>query len=319
MAIQKNLELLSLCFLLGLAMALLQPAGRGLPQPLAAFQAAIAPAQADMNQAIIQVSSHDDLGQVFASRDYDLTQIQNGHSLVPALFLTSLPQDLHEINQPAARKDLFIRSVLPLALLVNQHLAEKRAKIENLWQAQLAGKKLSTADYEWSVAVANEYGLDQPDYAALMLRVDVIPPSLLIAQAAEESGWGTSRFTRHGNALFGQQVYDPNLGILPADRGENRKFYVRSFNNLFHTILSYTRNLNSHRAYGEFRALRAAQREGGGQLNSLRLIETLIGYSERREAYVRTIQSIITRNDLRELDGARLAIQNASIWRDRFI
>ncbi len=316
MTYQRNGELLLLCFLLGLALAMLQPQVR-LAQTSAGITATATAEQ--MPSGIVKISSHDALDDLFAARAYDLAQIQSGQNMVPALFLTSLPQDLHEMSEPQARKNLFIRSVLPLALLVNQHIAEKRAEIERLAALQQQNIAWNERETAWIQDIAREYGLPQVDFEALRLRVDQIPPSLLIAQAAEESGWGTSRFVRAGNALFGQQVYNPELGIRPDDREAGRKHYVRSFDNLFQTILSYTRNLNSHRAYDEFRTARAEMRRQEGKLDSLRLAGTLIDYSERREAYVQTIQKIINANGLRHLDRAKLAVENATTWRARFI
>lgn len=310
---QRHRELLILCFLLGLALALLQPSARLLPSGLATASVSAPSA------GVIQISSHDALDSFFADRAYDLSGIQNDGAVVPALFLTALPTDLHEIDEPKARKDMFIRAVLPLALLVNQHIAEKRAEIERLAALQAENILPTEAEQAWLQTIANEYSVSKIDFAELLRRVDQIPTSLLIAQAAEESGWGTSRFARAGNALFGQQVYNAQNGIRPDDRDAGRKHYVRSFDNLYQTILSYTRNLNSHRAYDDFRTTRAQMRAHYGKLDPLQLANTLVVYSERREAYVRTIKKIIVANDLRDLDRARLAVGNATSWRERFI
>ncbi len=320
--LNQKAELLLLCFLLGFCLTMIQPAKY---QPVAsiteqlsrdfAFPTATAP-----SQGIIAVAHHADLDQIFSAQDYDLRQLHAGDSTVPAIFLTRLPADLHEIQTAKDKKDLFIRSVLPLVLLANDHIVESRKKLIAAWNKQRSGTPLTAAEIEFIAELSKEYNVPDQDMAKLAMRVDVIPPSLAIAQAAEESGWGTSRFTRHGNALFGQQVYGKQSGgILPLKREAGRQHLVRSFDNLFGTVMSYTQNLNTHPSYENFRRMRAGFRYNRQYMDSNRLIETMGRYSERGEKYVRTIQSIIDANNLQSLDRARLEASNTDYWRQRMI
>ena len=117
--------------------------------------------------------------------------------------------------------------------------------------------------------MADLYGTDPFDVQELLNRMDVVPPSLALAQAAEESGWGTSRFARQGNALFGQYTYNAKPGIVPAQRDADRRHRVRSHDNLLAAVRAYVHNLNSHWAYEDFRRKRSRLRRAG---------ETISGY-----------------------------------------
>ncbi|TAH35307.1 MAG: hypothetical protein EYC62_04585 [Alphaproteobacteria bacterium] len=320
--LNEKAELLLLCFLLGFCLTLIQPAKF---QPVASVAEQLArdfafPPATYPTQGIITVAHHADLDQIFSAQDYDLRQLQSGGNSVPAIFLTRLPTDLHEIETAQDKKDLFIRSVLPLVLLANDHIIESRKKLIAAWNKQRSGTALTADELEFIANLSEEYNVPDQDMAKLAMRVDVIPPSLAIAQAAEESGWGTSRFTRHGNALFGQQVYGKQSGgILPLQRETGRQHLVRSFDNLFGTVLSYTQNLNTHPAYENFRRMRAGFRYNRQYMDSNRLIETMNRYSERGEKYVQTIKRIIDANDLQSLDRAKLEASNTDYWRQRMI
>ena len=145
------------------------------------------------------------------------------------------------------------------------------------------------------------------DIDELLRRVDVIPVSLAIAQAAEESGWGTSRFAQTGNALFGQWTVASDIGIVPEDREDGMTHKIKAFDNLAQSVAAYMRNLNTHRAYREFRQKRQGQRQWGEALDGHALASTLLRYSQRGDKYVKSIRTIMNANGLRELDGAHLA------------
>ena len=145
----------------------------------------------------------------------------------------------------------------------------------------------------------------------MVRRIDVIPPSLALAQAAEESGWGTSRFARQGNAIFGQRTWRDQAGLEPARRAKGETFKVRAFSSLIDGIMSYTRNLNSHVAYDEFRRAREAQRRNGGGPNGYALATTLKRYSERGAAYIKTLRMLMRVNNLQGFDRVRLDDQRS--------
>lgn len=258
------------------------------------------------------VSSAGKLSQLFKRIGYELEGVRTKGE-VPRLFIVSLPHDLKKLAQPSHRKVMFIKSTLPLILHVNELIAHDRERLIELRRKMHAGVPLPSEDQAWLSRMAERHDLDSIDIDELLLRVDVIPPSLAIAQAAEESGWGTSRFAREGNALFGQRVYDDERpGIVPDERDEGLTFRVRAFNHLIDGVKSYMRNLNSHFAYDRFREERARMRAEGGEIDGYRLVETLDRYSERGDAYVATIRKIMRSNGLEVFDGARLGGQIAA-------
>lgn len=225
---------------------------------------------------------------------------------VPRLFFASFPDDFHDVQQPQERKALFIKMALPLILHANEIILWDRKRILKLQEKSRNGKTISSADRVWLNRKAHEYGLAEPNLTELVRRVDVIPPSLALAQAAEESGWGTSRFAREGNAIFGQRTWHGHDGMEPARREEGKKFKVRAFSRLIDGIMSYTRNLNGHDAYDAFRRAREEQRRHGGLLDGYSLVATLDRYSERGGDYIKTIRSLIRVNHLQAFDKARL-------------
>ena len=127
---------------------------------------------------------------------------------VPRLFIASLPADLKQMRRADLRKITFIKSILPLILHANELIEQERLRILALRDEAALGRRLAPKDIAWLTDTADRYGLNSLDFEVLLVRVDIIPPSLAIAQAAEESGWGTSRFAQEGNALFGQRAYE---------------------------------------------------------------------------------------------------------------
>jgi Bax protein len=255
---------------------------------------------------VYTIASGDKVTDVFGRIGYHLDTVRM-HGEVPRVFFASLPEDLTSIRVPAKRKAIFIQTTLPLILHVNELILHDRARIKELRASKAAGAPLSAADRSWLEAKAEEYGLEEVDFARLLRRVDVIPPSLALAQSAEESGWGTSRFAQQGNALFGQRVWSSHKkGIVPHGRPEGERFRVRAFDHLIDGVKSYARNLNMHGAYREFRNARAAQRRAGAGVDGYDLAETLHRYSERGADYVAALRTIIRVNGLTFFDDVRL-------------
>jgi Bax protein len=153
--------------------------------------------------------------------------------------------------------------------------------------------------------LAAAYGLESMDFDELLNRLEIVPPSLAIAQAAAESGWGTSRFAHQGNALFGQRVWGEG-GLAPLKREAADGVKVRAFDDLLDAVRSYTFNLNSHEAYAEFREWRTKLRRAGRPLSGLQLASHLRRYSEQGPEYVKFIETLIRTNGLEAFDGARL-------------
>ena len=237
---------------------------------------------------------------------YTLESAPEGGYEVPRVFLTQLPKDLPEIRSVPVRKSVFIRSMLPLVLRANEEILEDRARIQALRTRLSAGETLSAKDGAWLDRLTRAYDLDPRDLGALLHRHDVVPVGLALAQGIEESGWGTSRFALHGNAVFGQWTFSKGAGIVPKDREDGARHEVKAFPTLAESVRQYMQNLNNHRAYREFRRERAAMRKADREIDSRVLAKTLTRYSQRGEKYVASILGLIRTNKLDRLDGARL-------------
>jgi len=246
------------------------------------------------------------VAQVADSLSYDLAAVVEGDAEVPQVFLSSIPHDLADVPETAERKALFFKSVLPLILKVNDELLTNRARLKALREEIEGGNKPAAVDRLWLAMMSDRYKTDRDDVDALLKHVDVIPPSMALAQAAAESGWGTSRFARTGNALFGQWTYAEG-NLVPDSRDDGKEHMIRQFDSLLDSVRGYARNLNTHRAYREFRDLRVKLRKKEKPLDGRVLIDTLHRYSERGVDYVNEIRSLISFNKLNRLDDARLS------------
>jgi Bax protein len=261
----------------------------------------------DPGHVIQSINSAAVLDRTFTRMGYDLDAIASGESEVPRVFLASMPGDIDKMRETKKRKRLFFKTVLPLVLQVNEEIKQDRKRLDKLIEAKNRGEKIGPVDRLWLIVMAERYKTRRGDLKALLKRVDVIPPSLALAQAAEESGWGTSRFVREGNAMFGQWTTSKAAGtIIPNQRDEGRTHRIKAFDSLLQSVRAYARNLNTHRAYRKLRARRHQLRTQGKPVDGLMLAEQLTSYSERGDGYVKTLRSIIAANKLRPLDLARL-------------
>ena len=239
--------------------------------------------------------------------DYDLDAVITGADFVPRLQLASMPKNLSLINAADRRKEIFFKAVLPLVLQVNEEITADRQHLKDIRAQIKSGSKLEATDKLWLAIMADRFNTRRGDVDAILARHDVVPPSLALAQAATESAWGTSRFVREGNAMFGQWTFSASKkGIVPGGRDAGKTHRIEAFPSLMESVRSYAFNLNRHRAYREFRKIRAVMRANGGPIDGHLLAPTLHRYSERGAAYVSELQSIIEINDLRGLDNARL-------------
>ncbi|NOQ51450.1 MAG: hypothetical protein GQ578_04450 [Desulfuromonadaceae bacterium] len=250
---------------------------------------------------ILRTTLSADLEEEFLRYNYQLDNLDHG---VPPLILQTLPKDLPNINSTSKRKAIFFKSLLPMILLANNEIQRERehllkfqkiiARDQSLTEDQLHILSSLAKRYEvrtdkiWSSQAINE----------LLLRVDIIPPELALAQAANESAWGTSRFSQVANNLFGEWTFQPGTGIVPTGRPEGATYEVKRFENVYESIRSYLRNLNTHFAYSELRQIRAESRAAGAPLDGAKLAEGLFRYSIRGEEYVKDLQSLILKNRL---------------------
>lgn len=236
----------------------------------------------------------------FQAQDADLAPVREAPPTAQRVAAIAQPSDLPASASSDQRKDLFIKMMLPLLQAENQRIMRDRDRIIAIRDRLVGSQALIGRDIDWLAATARRYGADNADIEELLRRVDAVPPSLAIAQAALETGWGTSRVALRGNALFGQME-------MRAGREDQPVFVVKTFDDLASAVSAYALNLNTHRAYTAFRAERAALRDRGLTADGHELAAHIWRYSERGMDYVRDVQVIIRSNKLRPLDPARLA------------
>lgn len=260
----------------------------------------------------------DGLRGVFSDLGFDASRIGRDRSAVPRVFVTMLPADLASVRPPAARKKLFIEILLPQVLLVNELILASRRKLLAL-RDDIRSGTLGRRDRAWLADIKSRYrveGDDLDDLNELIRRVDVVPVALALAQGAIESGWGTSRFARDGNALFGQWSWARRGGLTPRRRDRGASHQVRAFQQITDSVSAYTLNLNTHPAYAEFRQARAGMRLAGEPLESLALASMLGGYSQRGEAYIEDIYGMVRHNRLDRFRDAELTPRTCRLAAD---
>jgi Bax protein len=255
-----------------------------------------------------RMDSATSLSRMLTAAGYHFDSVRAGAAEVPRLLVNGLPGDMKTLDSPEERKAVFLQTMLPLVLQVNEDIAGDRARVLDLRDRQAAGQPLSVRDQAWLADLYESYDVSLGNSVELLRRLDVVPVSLALAQAALESGWGTSRFAQEGNALFGQigpqGSSDPRLLKSAADGT-----LFRSFDTLMGAVRSYVRNLNTHLAYKEFRSARAGIRKASGEahaLDGLKLVGALKLYSERGDHYLDDLRNLMRANKLRQLDGSRL-------------
>ena len=237
---------------------------------------------------------------IFENLKYDLKGIRLGQSVKP-VYLSKLPKDLKRMKSTQKKKDTFIKIVMPLILDENSKILEDRKKLFKI----LGKQSNSRREKVWLKRRFKDYNIEKEDIAELKLRMDIIPTSLAIAQAAKESGWGTSRFALEGNALFGQWTWSKK-GISPKNQDADQNHKVLQFQILKASVKAYKNNLNTHNAYKEFREKRAQLREEAKQITGLDLTKYLKNYASIGEKYVRILENIIEANSLTDFDKANL-------------
>ena len=238
--------------------------------------------------------------QLFKETDYNLKDVRKT-KLVKPVKLSLLPNEMKMIESTEKRKNLFIQIILPLIIEENNRIKLNRKKLFSI----LNKNHNSNAEKKWLNEKFKQYGVLNKDLSTLKVRMDMVPVSLAIAQAAKETGWGTSRFALEGNALFGQWTWSGE-GIKPADADHNATHKVMKFKILQSSIRAYQRNLNTHSGYKEFRMARAALRDNRRNLDGLILATYLNKYAETGTEYVKIIKQIIKQNNLTDFDKVKL-------------
>ena len=241
-----------------------------------------------------------EINSVFKQVNYNLKDARNT-KLVKPVDIGLLPNDIKNISSTKKRKEMFIKIVLPLILKENN-----RVRIDRKRLFLILNKNSNTGiEKKWLEKKYKQYGVRQNDLSTLKIRMDEIPVSLAIAQAAKETGWGTSRFAQKGNALFGQWTWSGE-GLKPKDAEKGKDHKVMKFHSLQLSVRAYLRNLNTHSSYKNLRKARTELRNKEKPLDSLILSKHLDKYAETGSQYIEVLQKIIKQNNLKDFDEARL-------------
>ena len=238
--------------------------------------------------------------QLYEDTDYRLEDIRK-NKLVKPVALDSFPREIKMIEDTKKRKEFFIQIVLPLVLQENNNIRLDRKRLFSI----INKNNNTNPEKKWLDKKYKQYGIPSKDLSTLKVRMDVVPVSLALAQAAKETGWGTSRFAQEGNALFGQWTWSGE-GLKPKEADESKGHKVMKFNVLQASVRAYQRNLNTHKTYKEFRLARAQLRDAGKPLDSMILSQYLDEYAETGKEYVKILQKIIEQNNLKDFDNAKL-------------
>ena len=237
---------------------------------------------------------------LFEDLNYDLKAVRAGQKVKP-IYLTKLPKDLKTLGDTKTKRELFIKIVLPLILHENEKIIDDRKRL-----FKILGKNFnSPGEKVWLNRRFKEYKIEDKDFAELKMRMDIIPVSIALAQAANESGWGTSRFALEGNALFGQWTWSKK-GISPKNKDPDQSHKILQFQILKASVRAYKNNLNTHNAYQEFREARAKLRQSETKITGLALTKYLKNYAAIGEKYTEIIEGIIKYNSLTDFDKANL-------------
>ncbi len=241
-----------------------------------------------------------EIDTLFKEVNYNLKDVRDT-KLVKPIDIGLLPNEIKSIANTKKRKDMFIKIVLPLVVKENNRIRIDRKRLFTILN------KNSNTDIEkkWLKKKYKQYGARQNDLSTLKVRMDEIPVSLAIAQAAKETGWGTSRFALKGNALFGQWTWSGE-GLKPKNAEEGKDHKVMKFHSLQLSVRAYLRNLNTHSSYRNLRKARTELRNKNKSLDSLILSKYLDKYAETGSQYIEVLNKIIEQNNLKDFDEARL-------------
>lgn len=245
-------------------------------------------------KTFIEVQTTKELTALFDQHDYSLeTDNTTSGITIPALYLATLPNDFAQNLTVAEKKALFMQAILPLILEANNEIAQERAMLISLQEIVENKGNLLESQKEWLENLAEKYRLKNFSYGnleELLVRVDEIPVSMALAQAAEETGWGRSYAARIKNATHGV--------TLPSG--------VKAYESLVISVKAYMRNLNANPAYKKMRTIRANLRSQNKELCGVQMMDGLYYYSELHQAYIKKVKKHIEHHNLERFDGAQL-------------
>ena len=237
---------------------------------------------------------------LFEDVEYDLKTVRYQKKVKP-IYFTQFPKDLDEIKDTKLKKETFIKIVLPLVVAENDKILDDKIKLK-----RITSKKMTTdKEKSWLRLKLREYKVKNSDITELDKRMDIIPVSIALAQAAKESGWGTSRFALEGNAIFGQWTWT-GQGIEPLNKGKHENHKILRFPILRASVKAYKNNLNTHKGYTEFREKRYTYRKRNKSIKGLNLTDTLNRYAQTGKEYTDILEQIIKQNDLSDFETVQL-------------
>ena len=237
---------------------------------------------------------------LFEDVEYDLKTVRYQKRVKP-IYFTQFPKDLDEIKDTKLKKETFIKIVLPLVVAENDKILDDKIKLK-----RIISKKMTTdKEKSWLRLKLREYKVKNSDISELDKRMDIIPVSIALAQAAKESGWGTSRFALEGNAIFGQWTWT-GQGIAPLNKGKHENHKILRFPILRASVKAYKNNLNTHKGYAEFREKRHTYRKRNKTIKGLNLTDTLDRYAQTGKEYTDILEKIIKQNDLSDFETVQL-------------
>ena len=232
---------------------------------------------------------------LFEDLEYDLDRVRS-NKLVKPIYFTRLPKDLDEIKSVTQKKETFLQILLPLVVAENETTLKNRKYLFKILK-----KNQSVENTNWINKKYKKYKVSKKNVDELIEKMDIVPTSIALAQAAKESGWGTSRFALEGNAIFGQWTWN-GAGIEPLEKIAGQKHKILKFPLLRASVKAYINNLNSHNGYKSFRKKRLQLRNENKNLSGLDLIHELDNYAQTGKEYTKILEKIIKQNDLDEFE-----------------
>ena len=255
----------------------------------------------------VKINSLDELRSLFKKYHYTNKDWQNGNREVPRLIFSGVSEKWIKASSHMPvqqKKQVFFRLMAPLVLISNENILAERKIVES---APLSSTALLAIAKKYRLIKTELTSLSEAQRQQLLQRVDIMPPSLALAQAAEESGWATSRFTEEGNAFFGQWDFS-GKGMAPKQqRKELGNYGLARFDSPLASVEGYMLNINTTGAYKKLRVLRAKLRQENKDITGLALAGTLDKYSERGQAYIDGLRTMIRYNKLADVDEAYLS------------
>ena len=237
---------------------------------------------------------------LFEDVEYDLKTVRYQKKVKP-IYFTQFPKDLDEIKDTKLKKETFIKIVLPLVVAENEKILDDKIKLKRITSKKMTSDK----EKSWLRLKLREYKVKNSDITELDKRMDIIPVSIALAQAAKESGWGTSRVALEGNAIFGQWTWT-GQGIEPLNKGKHEGHKILRFPILRASVKAYKNNLNTHKGYSEFREKRHKIRKRNKNIRGLDLTDTLDRYAQTGKEYTEILEQIIKQNDLSDFETVQL-------------